>query len=51
MIWFPIRHIHVLKCNSIDGVDFGRRDVNIANKMYGYSKGAAMKDSNIYVKV
>ena len=34
--------INVLECNSIDGVDFGGRDVNIANKIYGYSKGAAM---------
>ena len=24
------------------GVDFGRRDVNIANEIYGYSKGVAM---------
>ena len=23
-------------------MDFGRRDVNIANKIYGYSKGAVM---------
>ena len=34
--------IHSLECNSIDGVDFGRRNVNIANKIYGYSKGAAI---------
>ena len=34
--------INVLECNSIEGVDFGRRDVKIANKIYGYSKGAAM---------
>ena len=34
--------IHALKCNSIEGVDFGRHDVNITNKIYGYSKGAAM---------
>ena len=34
--------IHALECNSIDGVDFGRRDVNIANEIYGYSKGVAM---------
>ena len=26
----------------IEGVDFGRRDVKIANDIYGYSKGAAM---------
>ena len=31
-----------MKCNSIEGVDFGRRDVKIANEIYGYSKGAAM---------
>ena len=35
--------IHALECNSIDGVDFGRRDVNIANTIYGYSKGVAMR--------
>ena len=35
--------IHALECNSIEGVDFGRRDVNvIGNKIYGYSKSAAM---------
>ena len=34
--------IHTLEWNSIEGVDFGRRDVNIANKIYGYSKGTAM---------
>ena len=34
--------INTLECNSIDRVDFGRRDVKIANKIYGYSKGAAM---------
>ena len=34
--------INSLECNSIEGVDFGRRDVKIANKIYGYSKGAAM---------
>ena len=34
--------INALECNSIDGVDFGRRDVKIANEIYGYSKGAAM---------
>ena len=26
----------------IEGVDFGRRDINIANEIYDYSKGAAM---------
>ena len=35
--------INVLECNSVEGVDLGRRDVNIANKTYGYSKGAAME--------
>ena len=34
--------IQALECNSIKGIDFGRRDVNIANEIYGYSKGAAM---------
>ena len=34
--------INALECNSIKGVDFGRRDVKIAHKIYGYSKGAAM---------
>ena len=34
--------IHTLECNFIEGVDFGRQDVNIANEIYGYSKGAAM---------
>ena len=34
--------IHALECNSIEGVDFGRRDVKIANKMYGYIKATAM---------
>ena len=34
--------INALECNSIEGVDFGRRDVKIANELYGYSKGAAM---------
>ena len=34
--------IHALGCNSIEGVDVGRRDVNIANTIYGYSKGAVM---------
>ena len=34
--------INALECNSIEGVDFRRRDVNIANKIYGYNKGAAM---------
>ena len=34
--------INALECKSIERVDFGRRDVNIANEIYGYSKGAAM---------
>ena len=34
--------INALECNSIDGVDFGRRDAKIASKIYGYSKGAVM---------
>ena len=41
---FPSDHdfIHALKCNMIPGVNFGRRDVKIANEIYGYSQGAAM---------
>ena len=41
---FPLDEdfIHALECNFIEGVDFGRRDVNIAKEIYGYSKGAAM---------
>ena len=34
--------INALEYNSIEGLDFGRRDVKIANEIYGYSKGAAM---------
>ena len=34
--------INALECNFIDGMDFGRRDLNIANKIYGDNKGAAM---------
>ena len=34
--------INTLECNVIPGVDFARRDVKIANEIYGYSKGAAM---------
>ena len=33
--------INALECNSIEGVDFGRRDVKITNNIYGYSKGSA----------
>ena len=41
---FPSDEIftNALECNSIEGVGFGRRDVNIANNIDGYSKGAAM---------
>ena len=34
--------VNALECNSIEGVDFGKRDVKIANDIYGYSLGAAM---------
>ena len=34
--------INALECKSIKGVDFGGRDENIANEIYGYSKDAAM---------
>ena len=34
--------INALECNSIEGVDFRRRDVKIANDIYDYSKGAAI---------
>ena len=34
--------INALECNSIEGMDFVRRDVNIANKIFGYIKGATM---------
>ena len=27
--------IHALECNFIEGVDFGRRDVNIDKEIYG----------------
>lgn len=33
--------INALECNSVPGVDFGRRDINIANEIYGYSTAAA----------
>ena len=33
--------IHALECNIIPGVDFGRRDIKIANEIYGYSEQAA----------
>ena len=35
--------INALEYNSIDGVDFSKRNVNIANKICGYSKGEAMR--------
>ena len=34
--------INALEHGEIPNVDFGRRDVKIANKIYGYSAGAAM---------
>ena len=34
--------INALECNSIEGVDFERRDLKIANDIHGYSKGAAI---------
>ena len=34
--------INALECNSIDGLDFGRRDMKISNEIFGYSKGAAV---------
>ena len=34
--------INALECIFNEGVDFCRRDINIANKIYGYSKGDAM---------
>ena len=34
--------INALECNSIEGANFGRRDVKIVNEISGYSKGAAM---------
>ena len=33
--------INALECNAIKGVAFGRRDVKIANEIYGYSKDTA----------
>ena len=35
--------LHALEYNSIEGVDFGRSDVNISNETYGYSKAATMR--------
>ena len=32
-----------MECNFIEAVDFGRKDVKIANKIYEYSKGAVMR--------
>ena len=34
--------IKALECNFVEGVDFDRRDVNIADEIFGYSKGVAM---------
>ena len=34
--------IHKLEYNTLEGVDFSRRDVNMANKIYDYSKGTTM---------
>ena len=34
--------INALECNSIEEVYFGTRDVNKANEIYDYSKGATM---------
>ena len=34
--------VNYLEYNSIEDVDFCRRDVKIANEIYRYSKGAAM---------
>ena len=33
--------INALECNTIKGVDFGRRGVKITNTIYSHSKGAA----------
>ena len=35
--------INALESNSIDGVNFGRRDMKIANEIYGYSKEVAVE--------
>ena len=34
--------INALEFSSIEVVDFGRRDMKIANEIYGHSKGAAV---------
>ena len=34
--------ISALECNSIEGVNFRRRDMKIPNDIYGYSNGAAI---------
>ena len=41
---FPsdVDFINALEYNSIEGVDFDRRDIKIVNEIYGYSKGATM---------
>ena len=33
--------INALEYNVIEGLDFGRRDVKVANEIYGYIKDAA----------
>ena len=42
--------INALECNSIEDVDFDRQDVNIANEIYDYSKGATMRRFKIPLK-
>ena len=34
--------INTLECSFIEGVNFGRRDVNIAKNIYGYIRGVTM---------
>ena len=43
MCGFPAyeNFINALECNVIPGIDFGRRDVKIANEIYGYSTRAS----------
>ena len=38
------------ECNSIEGIDFGCRNMKIGNEIYGHSKGAAMGKFNTRVK-
>ena len=35
--------IHALDCDYIEGLDYGRHDVKIANRIYSYNKGAAKR--------